>query len=624
MKEREFVRQNKEKWAEFEALFESKAKSPRRLSELFVQITDDLAYARTFYGSRSVRVYLNQVSQRVFRKVYRPRKLHIKNLKAFWMEELPMAFYQSRWNLLIAFAVFALAIFIGVFSSTQDSTFAKLILGEGYVQMTEDYIEKGDPMAVYKDSRPTKMFVRIALNNLRIDVLIFVAGLLFGIGSLYVILINGIMVGCFQYFFIERGLFAESALTIWQHGTLEMLAMVLAGAAGLSMGRGLAFPGTYTRLQSLRLSASTGIKMMLPAMLMTFVAAFIESWITRLTGMPDIIRFFVILVCLVLVVGYTVVYPIFLHRSGKLVPMVTDLPAVKPRKIVLDRHKSLGDLFTESFVHWRNLSKKLWRGILIFSAISLLLVILQYSTVGAPYTFNISYFIGNMILVMVFFEFFIGMTLQFGYYLDVWWLFPVHAAAFVSFAVLVISGAGQYRSSLKGNYQDGSLWMRRLLIAVPMTPLMIFAIMQPWPGRLFFVLAFPICMLWACIIYWEKSNLLDSFSLTWRYVQSSFGLLLGSYLGMGALSVVFLLLINSPVLGIYLYVVEMNLAMENLTYEYFQVIVVTTLAHIGFFVLLALNMGQMVLYYFHARELQYAHGLRAGLTQFGNQSRRWF
>ena len=59
MRETSFIKQNKEKWKEFESILEKKDKDPDKLNDLFIQITDDLSYSRTFYPNRSVRVYLN-------------------------------------------------------------------------------------------------------------------------------------------------------------------------------------------------------------------------------------------------------------------------------------------------------------------------------------------------------------------------------------------------------------------------------------------------------------------------------------------------------------------------------------------------------------------------------------
>ncbi len=74
MKESSFVKQNRKKWNEFEGMTGKTKADPDRMSELFVEITDDLAYSRTFYNNRSIRVYLNYISQLIFGKIYKNRK----------------------------------------------------------------------------------------------------------------------------------------------------------------------------------------------------------------------------------------------------------------------------------------------------------------------------------------------------------------------------------------------------------------------------------------------------------------------------------------------------------------------------------------------------------------------
>ena len=71
MKETKFIEQNKKKWARFEQISAHNVTDPDEVSELFTEITEDLSYARTFYPRRSVRVYLNQLAQGVFTKLYK-------------------------------------------------------------------------------------------------------------------------------------------------------------------------------------------------------------------------------------------------------------------------------------------------------------------------------------------------------------------------------------------------------------------------------------------------------------------------------------------------------------------------------------------------------------------------
>ena len=73
MKETSFINQNKEKWNRFEKLYESQSNDPEELSDLYMDITDDLSYAQTFYRRRTVRVYLNQLAQRVYTGVHKQK-----------------------------------------------------------------------------------------------------------------------------------------------------------------------------------------------------------------------------------------------------------------------------------------------------------------------------------------------------------------------------------------------------------------------------------------------------------------------------------------------------------------------------------------------------------------------
>ena len=65
----------------------------------------------------------------------------------------------------------------------------------------------------------------------------------FAVGAVVQLVRNGVMLGVFQYFFYDQGIFAESFLTIWIHGALEISAIVIAGGAGITHGGGFAFPG---------------------------------------------------------------------------------------------------------------------------------------------------------------------------------------------------------------------------------------------------------------------------------------------------------------------------------------------------------------------------------------------
>lgn len=350
MRETQFIRQSQEKWREFEQALNGNYRDPEQLSELFVQTTDDLSYSRTFYPNRSVRVYLNDLAQRSFLRIYRASPAPVQRLWLFWTDELPQIVYESRAAFRLSLAVFAGAIAIGILSCAMDSEFLPVILGDDYVEMTRENIRSGDPMAVYKQRGEFNMFLAITFNNVFVSFLTFIVGLLMGLGTLVILINNGVMLGAFQYFFYEQGLFWESFLTIWIHGTLEISSIVIAGAAGITMGRGLAFPGTYTRLQAFQRSARRGLKILLGTVPIFIIAGFLESYLTRHTETPDLIRGLFILLCLSAVLFYFVFYPLQRQRSGRaaVVPPLR-IPPERSERIDFGLVRTAGEALTTAF-----------------------------------------------------------------------------------------------------------------------------------------------------------------------------------------------------------------------------------------------------------------------------------
>ncbi|MFO7723028.1 MAG: stage II sporulation protein M [Bacteroidales bacterium] len=315
MRESQFIDQNKEKWHEFEKILRDKQEDPEKISTLFVQVTEDLSYARTFYPNRSVRQYLNLLSRKVFLKVYRYRAFRWSRFWQFWTDELPFVVHASRRQMLLALVVFTLTMVLGVMSSAYDPGFTGLVLGSDYIEMTMRNIEQGDPMAVYKSQDGGTMFFGITWNNVRVAFLTFIMGIFFGIGSIYILIVNALMLGAFQYFFLERGLLPEAMLTIWQHGTLEIASIIIAGGAGITLGHGLVFPGTYTRMEAFRITAYRGMKLLLGTVPLFIMAGFIEGFVTRQTEAPMLLRIMVIVASSAFILFYFVWLPFRKHST---------------------------------------------------------------------------------------------------------------------------------------------------------------------------------------------------------------------------------------------------------------------------------------------------------------------
>ena len=323
MREPAFLRKNKDKWLEYErALFSGKAErmNPDRLAELYKQLIDDLSYARTFYEKSQIVNYLNALAARTHLAIYKNKKDKRNRLITFWTEELPLIIQASHRYLLASFTFFTFIFIVGFISTIQDDSFVRVVLGDDYVDMTISNIENGDPMGVYKQSPSFPMFVRIALNNIQVSFLAFAWGILLSLGTIYLLFQNGMMLGAFLTFFHLHGLNMEALPVIYIHGTLEISAIVIAGGAGFMLGNSILFPGTFSRKQSLQRAAKNGIKIIIGLVPVFLVAAWLESYITRLTEMNIILKGLIILLSLAFILGYYVFYPIYLSRKGKSLP----------------------------------------------------------------------------------------------------------------------------------------------------------------------------------------------------------------------------------------------------------------------------------------------------------------
>jgi len=317
MNEATFIKQNKNKWEAFEKLINAGERtSADKLAEIYIKITDDLAFARTHFAKSQLTSYLNNLASDIHLSIYKNKKEESSRFISFWQFELPQVMSESLKYVLISFVIFIISGIIGALSAAHDDTFVRLIMGDQYVNETLSNIDKGDPMAIYKQMGQTEMFLGITFNNIRVSFLVFIAGLFSSIAAGYLLFSNGIMLGAFQYFFYQKGLLMTSILTIWIHGTLEISAIIIAGAAGIIMGNGLLFPGTYSRLQSFKKGAKKGLKIIIGLVPVFILAGFLEGFVTRLTGMPDLIKIAIILGSATFILIYFIFIPIKIKLNG--------------------------------------------------------------------------------------------------------------------------------------------------------------------------------------------------------------------------------------------------------------------------------------------------------------------
>jgi len=317
MREVAFIKQNKEKWLEFElAIFGKAKKNPDELANLYIQMMNDLSYAQTYYPKSKTVIYLNHLASQIYQKIYKTKRAEKNRFLEFFKTEVPLLVYDYRRYLTYAFVLFFITVGIGVISARYDQNFVRLILGDGYVNMTLENIKKGNPMAVYGSGSNWGSFVGITMNNLYVGARCYIYGVFGGLGTFYISMQNCIMLGAFQYFFYDQNVFWKSVRGIWIHGSMEVFAIVIETAAGFILGASILFPKTFSRINSFKIGFKNSFKIFLSTFPFTISAGFLEGFITRYSiDMPNWLSSFIILFTLGIISFYYLVYPFIVHKK---------------------------------------------------------------------------------------------------------------------------------------------------------------------------------------------------------------------------------------------------------------------------------------------------------------------
>ena len=322
MREGMFIKKNVDKWNAYQ---HSQTSDPDETAERFITLIDDLAYAKTFYPRSKVTRWINSIAAGIYQNIYKNKKEKYNRIFSFWKFELPLLFKKYHSVLFFTFTIFIIFVLIGVLGSLKDDNFIRSILGDNYVDMTEDNIAKGDPFGIYNSENPFSMFVQIAMNNSFIALLMVMGGVLLGIPTIFSMWQNGLMLGCFQYMFFAKGLGMKSVMVIWVHGTIEILSLVIASTAGFVIAQGALFPATFSRMASLKLAIKDALKIMITLVPLFIIASFFESYLTHLmsatfskqnnSGMSVWVSALILLSSLSFIIWYFIIYPNKLHKK---------------------------------------------------------------------------------------------------------------------------------------------------------------------------------------------------------------------------------------------------------------------------------------------------------------------
>lgn len=291
---RRFVESSRPSWERLIALLDTAARgglqtfSAAQLDELATlhrRATSDLAQARTRgYDPRLV-AYLNDLVGRSAGLIYGGRRRRRLDLGMFFFEQVPRTFRRTLRFTAIAFAVCAGASVVAYQAAGSNPAWADALFSPRLRQVVEEFLEKEQPSGTYFQDTQSLLGADnlsgiIASNNIQVALKAFALGITAGLGTLYVLVTTGLMLGGFVGVGAYHDRTADLIAIVAPHGVLELSAIFICAGAGLMIGWAVVDPGDKLRVEALAAAAREAVTLVLACVPIFLIAAAIEGFLS--------------------------------------------------------------------------------------------------------------------------------------------------------------------------------------------------------------------------------------------------------------------------------------------------------------------------------------------------------
>ncbi len=246
----------------------------QELGLLYRQIAADLASVREDPMSQPWAIYLNQLLARAHNLIYMGRGGRASGILDFYRYEFPRVFRQTWSYTALAFLIFVAGGLAGLFTSLADPSFQRFLLGP---QMS-DTIDRREMWTHSVLTIKPLASSAIMTNNLSVSFTTFAVGIIGGLGTIYLLALNGVLIGVIGAACWQAGMSLQLWSFVAPHGALELPAIFIAGGGGLLLARGLLFPGELPRREALVLYGGQGVRLALGIIPVLFVAGVLEGF----------------------------------------------------------------------------------------------------------------------------------------------------------------------------------------------------------------------------------------------------------------------------------------------------------------------------------------------------------
>ena len=274
-----------------------------KLGSLYRSVSADLSRARANNVGEQITDYLNHLTSRAHNYVYRLPPMKFADIKNFFYYEFPQTFRQCFAQFLIAFSFFWIGAGMAMFTVHSDPA------NTSHLFLPEYTIEKLQQGQVWTDNLDANPVISsmVMTNNIKVALNALAYGLLFGLGTLFIMFMNGFHIGGGIQVVIENGLGFNILSFIAAHGVIELTTIYIAGAAGLLIGWALIDPGKYKRWDAVKLRAKTATKLGIGCVFLLIIAGTIEGLISPSQDIPPLVKFAIAIftgICLIAYLGF--------------------------------------------------------------------------------------------------------------------------------------------------------------------------------------------------------------------------------------------------------------------------------------------------------------------------------
>jgi uncharacterized membrane protein SpoIIM required for sporulation len=277
--------------AETKGITRLSADELQQLPLLYRATASSLSVARSIALDRNLVLYLESLVLRAFFVVYGPRVGMREALGRFLTRGFPAAVRGAVWHIVLATVAIAAGVAVGVaLVESSEDWFSALVpaamAGSRGPASTAAQLRDGEIFAPWPGFVSSFVVFANALfrNNATIGIMIFGLGIAGGVPTLLLLGYQGLILGAFLALHYNRGLLPDFIGWVSIHGVTELGSLILCGAGGLVIAEKVLFPGRYSRLDNLARNGSAAAALAGGAVLMLFVAGFIEGGLRQLVS----------------------------------------------------------------------------------------------------------------------------------------------------------------------------------------------------------------------------------------------------------------------------------------------------------------------------------------------------